>query len=98
MGDKPNVDPGSCVRVKNVNLIDFIRREDLEVDFLKMDIEGYEVELVPSMIRSGVFDRIKKCFIERHDAKFPELGEKTKAMIELIKESKLEDKIHVDWH
>lgn len=43
---------------------------------LKIYIEGFEVDLVPDLIREGVLENMNTVFVETHDHKWPELSER----------------------
>ena len=46
------------VDVETITIDDFCLREDIQIDFLRMDIEGYEVEVFQGM--KNTFDNAKK--------------------------------------
>lgn len=95
---KLNVNPENYREVQTVNLSDFVRGIGKRINLLKMDIEGYEVEVIPSLINSGAIDLIDTCLVELHERKAPELLEKTNAMRALISSKGLDDKFVLDWH
>lgn len=96
MEEKPNVDEASGVKVRSVQLDQFVRMIG-NVKVLKIDIEGYEVQLLESMIESGALTNIDHIFVELHDDKFPELFDKTEALKKSIYGHGLEQKFHYDW-
>ncbi|MFN3530589.1 MAG: FkbM family methyltransferase [Bacteroidia bacterium] len=85
-----DVDSGSLVHSENsnevrVSCVDL--REEIEkhnqVDFLKMDVEGAETELIPHI--APLFDRIRNLFIEYHS--FPGQAQKLGEMLALLQEA-----------
>ena len=39
---------------------------DVDIDYVKLDIEGTEWEVIPQIIKSGILDRVKQLNIEMH--------------------------------
>lgn len=93
---KPNlIDEGADVEA--TNLMDFMSRQE-SVAILKIDVEGYEVELVPALIASGCLNRVRAVFLETHsNSNWPELAERTKEMIKMIAASEHADKFVLEW-
>ena len=58
LSTKTNVNPETYCEVESVNLADFITGLGKRVNLLKMDIEGYEVEVIPHLIQSKAIDAI----------------------------------------
>lgn len=95
---KTNVNPDTFVDAVAVDLADFILNLPTPVDVVKMDIEGFEVEVVPHLITSGAIDRIGVCYVETHERKAPDLLARTDAMRALINARGLQHKFVLDWH
>lgn len=95
---KTNVNPDNYREVETVDLAAFIFGLNTRVNLLKMDIEGFEVEVIPHLIRTGSIDKIDLCLVELHERKASELLEKTLAMRALIDEHGLSKKFVLDWH
>lgn len=85
MQSKPNVGT-SFFEVRGVNLSKLIEKAG-EVSILKIDIEGYEVELLPTILSSGCLKFVKNVFVETHDKKWPDLHEKTSLMKSLCSQA-----------
>jgi FkbM family methyltransferase len=65
----------NCLNVKAIKLSDYIYQNNIEhIDFIKIDIEGAEIEVFKDLKESNLFKRIDKMCIEYHH-KFP--GEKS---------------------
>ncbi len=52
------------VKIEKMRLLDFIKNLGKEIDFLKIDIEGSEFEVIPDL--KEVFPKIRKMYIEFH--------------------------------
>lgn len=93
---KPNVGVEG-VEVKARNLGQFIR-EHGPVKLLKVDVEGYEVHLIPALIESGCLDQVDHVFLELHmsDA-WPEVKTLSQAMLRQIEASSYKNKFFFDW-
>ncbi|MFA7275944.1 MAG: FkbM family methyltransferase [Pseudobdellovibrionaceae bacterium] len=98
LSTKLNVNPDTYCEVESVDLAAFILGLGTRVNLLKMDIEGFEVEVIPHLINTKAIDVIDLCLVELHERKAPELLEKTVAMRALIDESGLTHKFVLDWH
>ena len=97
LSDKPNVSKDQKVLVPLFDLAKIIRGTDQFINIIKVDIEGYEVELIPHLIRSIDAAKVGKIFVETHDSKWPALREKTLAMERLAKNSDFANVIKFDW-
>lgn len=97
LSDKPNVSEDQKVLVRLFDLAKIIQGTDQFIDIIKVDIEGYEVELIPHLIRSIDAVKVGKIFVETHDSKWPALRDKTLVMEQLAKDSDFANVIKFDW-
>lgn len=68
------------------------------VDFLKIDIEGFEVELVPHLVRALDWEKIGFVAVETHDKdKWSDLSCATVAMKSAVKDAGLSDRFSWNW-
>jgi len=95
LASKPNVS-ADHVTVPGLNLIHMVQKLD-HVDFLKMDIEGYETVLVPDLVKSGAAQLIQTIAIETHEGKWAEIATKTTAMKETVNSAGLSSRFFWDW-
>jgi FkbM family methyltransferase len=59
--------PKNKTSVESISLSSFIKKNDIKnIDFIKMDIEGSEKEVMKDLDKNKMFDRIKKLLIEYH--------------------------------
>ena len=65
--------------------------------FLKIDIEGYEVELIPHLINNSALDYISFLLVETHEKKNAFLRAKTDLMKKMIYDIGF-DRVCWDWH
>ena len=93
---KPNLTENGA-RVDAVNLANFIASQS-HVAILKIDVEGYETELVPKLLESNCLDKVDHVFLETHiSARWPNSAQDTEEMISLISGSKYSDKFTLEW-
>ncbi len=85
------------LEVMSVDLCKFIEQLDREVHILKLDVEGVEFDILLKLIESGLHEKINYIFVETHDHKIPELGEKARRTRELITDRGIKN-IDLDWH
>jgi FkbM family methyltransferase len=95
MDSKPNVGK-DCVLSEAVNLSEFLTRFP-RIRILKIDIEGYEVELVPHLIKMRALGNVDHIFVETHEKKWPDLTKITADMKQLVSESSYKDQFRWDW-
>lgn len=97
--DKPNVSESVYDEITVVDFCRFLStKSTAEVKILKIDIEGYELELVNRMLDEGVLDRVRMVFLETHERKFKALEAGTAALKSRIRSLGLEHKFFYDWH
>ena len=69
-------DDDAAVTIKQIDFVAFLKnliRERGEIAFLKMDIEGAELELLKAMDEADLFASIRCTVAETHESKFREL-------------------------
>ena len=96
VGSKPNVSrTGLSVPSRDLSLF---LLELGRVDFLKIDIEGYEIELVPHLVGSLDWELIGFVAVETHDKeKWADLRGPTLEMKELVEAAGLATKFSWNW-
>lgn len=85
--------------VKAIDFVQFIKgliEKHGRVDFLKMDIEGAEVEVLEAMIAADVLKHIKLTVVEHHSWLFPEMKARYAALHD-ISNSQPELNLFLDW-
>jgi FkbM family methyltransferase len=87
----------------DVAIIDFRRfLDDLvaahgQVAFVKMDIEGAELDLLSAMLDGGHFEHIRLTVAETHEHKFKDLRPRYSALRAAIAEAYPPTRVNLDW-
>ena len=68
-----------------------------EIVFVKMDIEGAELEILEVMDREDLFTSIRALVAETHERKFKELRDRYKALRDTVAEKYPPGKVNLDW-
>jgi FkbM family methyltransferase len=88
------------IDVEVINFVAFLR--DLiaakgKIAFLKMDIEGAELDLLTAMDAAGVFADIRCTVAETHENKFRELRPEYRALRETFGQKYTSRHVNLDW-
>jgi FkbM family methyltransferase len=87
----------------DVRLLDFpaflrdLIAEHGEFAFVKMDVEGAELDLLEAMEAAGLFDKIRLTVAETHENKFKELRPRFRALRERLSEAYPITRVNLDW-
>lgn len=68
-----------------------------EIAFVKMDIEGAELDLLEELDRRGILDSIRCLVAETHERKFRDLRPRYRALRETMAAKYPAGKINLDW-
>lgn len=96
--DKKNVSLDHFEKVVEIDFAKFIRDLNCQIEILKIDIEGFEVELINHLLDQNVLNVVRKIYLETHEKKIPDLYEKTQKLKNRIKRNSLEEKFFYEWH
>ena len=100
--EKKNVNAQDFEVVEAINLSDFVKsitsEKNKNIDLLKMDIEGAEVQVINHLIDTGAINYINILICEVHDRKYEFLRESTNALRNRVIKNNLQNKIFLDWH
>lgn len=82
-----------------VPLLDFpnILSELGEVAFVKMDIEGAELDILERMHQDGLFAKVRCLVAETHERKFKDLRPRYRALREEIAQHYHPGRVNLDW-
>lgn len=72
---KRDADTDAALEVDQIDLAAFLLEKQasgLRLAFLKMDVEGIELQLLPHLDQTGVLAQIKCALVETHQRKFPD--------------------------
>lgn len=95
-----NEQDGETISVTLIDLPGFLTdliAQHGEIAFLKMDIEGAELDLLEHMSRQNLFADIRLTVAETHEHKFKELRPRFKALRKEITETYPVTKVNLDW-
>ncbi len=87
----------------SVRLIDFreVLREELEsrdeIAFVKMDIEGAELDVLEALHKDDLLGRIRCMVVETHERKFKELRPRYRKLREQFAQHYLPSHVNLDW-
>lgn len=95
---KKNVNGNDYEIVEAIDIVEFIKSLNKNIDLIKIDIEGAEIEVINHIIDSGIIHKVNKILCEVHDKKYKFLRESTNKLREKIKILKLSNKINLNWH
>jgi FkbM family methyltransferase len=91
---------GATIAVTMIALPDLIREiagKHGEVAFLKMDIEGAELDLLEHMQAQGLFDLVRLTVAETHENKFRDLRPRFAALRDAVAETYPVTRVNLDW-
>jgi len=90
----------NLIEVRLVNFIGFLQKmiaEHGEIAFVKMDIEGAELDILEAMDAENLFAPIRCCVAETHERKFKALRPRFKALKQRISETYPLSKVNLNW-
>ena len=90
----------NTVEVAQIDFIAFLREaiaQRGEIAFLKIDIEGAELDLVPAIDAAGLFDKVRCTVVETHERKFRDRAEDFRAMRDRIAQRYAPSHVSLDW-
>lgn len=67
------------------------------IAFVKIDIEGAELDLLDAMLRQGLFDQIQLTVAETHERKFKDLRPRFAALRESVAAAFPPTRVNLDW-
>jgi FkbM family methyltransferase len=95
LASKSNVDNDSFVDVETIELSAFVAKLG-HVSLMKMDIEGFEIEVLNDMLDKGTLSLIDQTFVELHDRKNPSLVVPTKQLKDRLAVCRAD--VDLTWH
>jgi FkbM family methyltransferase len=100
LGGGRGIDAGNAVEVPLIDFPAWVRDQVTArgaIAFVKMDIEGAELEILEAMDAQGLFAGIRGLVAETHERKFKDLRDRYKALKAAIAEHEPSGKITLDW-
>lgn len=100
LGGGRRIDAENSVEVPLIDFPGWVRQQVAargQIAFVKMDIEGAELEILEAMDAQGLFADIRGLVAETHERKFRDLKDRYKAIRAAIAEHEPSGKINLDW-
>lgn len=94
------IDEGQSIDVPLVDFPSFVAEQlqtRAEIAFVKMDIEGAELDILEAMDRDGLFARVRVLVAETHERKFRDLRPRYRALRQTFAEKYNPDRVSLDW-
>ncbi len=94
------IDTDNSVEVPLIDFPSWVREQVAlrgMIAFIKMDIEGSELDILETMDREGLFADIRGLVAETHERKFKELRDRFRILKAAIAEHEPSGKINLDW-
>ena len=95
---KPNVSADNFQFVNEIDFAQYLKSLDEPVELIKMDIEGYEIELLNHLLDEDAIRNVNCLYVETHERKFADLAIPTEKLKARIKQEGYENKFFLDWH
>ncbi|MCR2040029.1 FkbM family methyltransferase [Campylobacter helveticus] len=81
--------------VECVNLCEFLEQKE-RIYLLKLDVEGAEFEILPALIKKGLYEKIDYIVVETHEYMFKDGVEKLKVIKKELEKRGVKN-IFLDW-
>lgn len=98
LSEKPNVSPEIFNTVKVIDFSEYLTSLDKPIELLKIDIEGYEIELINHLLDKNSLSKVNKVYLETHEKKFTSLGPATQKLKQRVIDEGLAEKFYYEWH
>lgn len=96
VSDKLGLDCSAPIGVQEIDFIAYLKSLDKDVDVIKIDIEGAEVDLLEKLIASPVLNRIGHIFVETHEKRIPHLASQTALLKDKVAKIR-KPTFNMDW-
>lgn len=95
---KLNVSDKIFEEIQEIDFAEYLKNINTRIEIMKIDIEGYEIELINHLLDNRSLENIEKIYVETHEQKFTDLALPTKSLKARILSEGYEDKFFWDWH
>lgn len=95
-----NIAEGAGIDVEIIDFPAFLRgliADHGRLAFIKIDIEGAELDLLEAMLSAGLFDHIQLTVAETHERKFKDLRPRFAALREAVSAAYPPTRVNLDW-
>ncbi|WP_417832402.1 FkbM family methyltransferase [Terasakiella sp.] len=97
VASKPNVSEGHYQVVQEIDFAEFLTKLNCNISLIKIDIEGYEIELINHLLDHADLSKVGRIYVETHERKWPKLAVPTQQMKDRASAMGLGDKFDFDW-
>ena len=94
------IDAGNSVEVPLIDFPSWVADQVKargEIAFVKMDIEGAELDILERMDSEHLFQNVRCLVAETHERKFKDLRDRSKALRDKVAETSAPGKVNLDW-
>ena len=98
ISQKYNVSADNFESVKEIDFAQFLNSLDEQVELIKVDVEGYEIQLLNHLLDKNAIGKVNKLYVETHDHKMDNLVIPTEKLKARIKKEGYEDKFFFEWN
>ncbi|HCI56570.1 MAG TPA: hypothetical protein DEW74_00415 [Opitutae bacterium] len=84
------------ITVKCVDLCNFIEHQNIQINLVKLDIEGAEYDVLLKLIETGIYRKCNNILVETHERYSPELALKDAQLRALIQKHSINN-IDLTW-
>ena len=98
VAEKSNVSTENVMFVTEIDFVEFLNKQMQPIDVIKIDIEGYEIELINHMLDHLDFSEIKKVFVETHERQIEAVKVPTQDLKQRVASLGLASKFDFTWH
>ena len=96
--NKPNVSNELFEEIQEIDFAEFLKSLNTYIELIKIDIEGYEIELLNHLLDKRLLNTIHNIYVETHERKFTDLVAPTEALKERIISEGYQNKFFWCWH
>lgn len=94
--DKKYVDTENKVEVETIDLSSFIAESKRDIDIIKLDVEGAEIDILNKIIDEKSYSKVGLFLVETHEKKIPGHDQKVAELKKRIEDQRIEN-IKLNW-
>lgn len=96
--EKPNVSHEIFEKIQEIDFAEFLKSLNTRIELIKIDIKGYEIELLNHLLDTCSLDNVGKVYVETHERKFTDLSVPTETLKARVISEGYQDKFFWQWH
>lgn len=97
LDNKSNISREIYTEISEIDFSEFLENFN-NIELIKIDIEGYEVDLINYLLNKCSLDRVNMIYLETHENSIPELKLPTIELKKRIASMGFESKFYFDWY